>query len=144
MALIVITAIIIYLVLIAWTWQSLGFIEKTKKVGIIVIGIFLTYIITLIVFQIAKGDITYPNANIQNSIKNMLVAIFTGINGLIVMPQIGKMLDKINEDEIEKEQLTKRVIILLIIFIICLVFESGYMKNTQEGILKIYQTMVEK
>ena len=48
----------------------------------------------------------------------MLVAIFTGINGLIVMPQIGKMLDKINEDEIEKEQLTKRVIILLIIFII--------------------------
>ena len=30
------------------------------------------------------------------------------------------------------------------IFIICLVFESGYMKNTQEGILKIYQTMLEK
>ena len=144
MAFIIIVSIVIYLVLIAWTWQSLGFIEKTKKVGIIVIGIFLTYIITLIVFQIAKGDITYPNANIQNSIKNMLVAIFTGINGLIVMPQIGKMLDKINEDEIEKEQLTKRVIILLIIFIICLVFESGYMKNTQEGILKIYQTMVEK
>ncbi|MCI8637345.1 MAG: hypothetical protein HFJ36_05915 [Clostridia bacterium] len=144
MAFIIIVSIVIYFVLIAWTWQSLGFIEKTKKVGIIVIGIFLTYIITLIVFQIAKGDITYPNANIQNSIKNMLVAIFTGINGLIVMPQIGKMLDKINEDEIEKEQLTKRVIILLIIFIICLVFESGYMKNTQEGILKIYQTMVEK
>lgn len=144
MAFIIIVSIVIYFVLIAWTWQSLGFIEKTKKVGIIVIGIFLTYIITLIVFQIAKGDITYPNANIQNSIKNMLVAIFTGINGLIVMPQIGKMLDKINEDEIEKEQLTKRVIILLIIFIICLVFESVYMKNTQEGILKIYQTMVEK
>ena len=139
MAFIIIVSIVIYFVLIAWTWHSLGFIEKTKKVGIIV-----TYIITLIVFQIAKGDITYPNANIQNSIKNMLVAIFTGINGLIVMPQIGKMLDKINEDEIEKEQLTKRVIILLIIFIICLVFESGYMKNTQEGILKIYQTMVEK
>ena len=144
MAFIIILSILIYFVLISWTCQSLGFIEKTKKVGIIVIGIFLTYIITLIVFQIAKGDITYPNANIQNSIKNMLVAIFTGINGLIVMPQIGKMLDKINEDEIEKEQLTKRVIILLIIFIICLVFESGYMKNTQEGILKIYQTMVEK
>lgn len=144
MAFIIIVSIVIYFVLIAWTWQSLGFIEKTKKVGIIVIEIFLTYIITLIVFQIAKGDITYPNANIQNSIKNMLVAIFTGINGLIVMPQIGKMLDKINEDEIEKEQLTKRVIILLIIFIICLVFESGYMKNTQEGILKIYQTMLEK
>ena len=144
MVFIIIVSIVIYFVLIAWTWQSLGFIEKQKKVGIILIGIFLTYIITLIVFQIAKSDITYPNANVQNSIKNMLVAIFTGINGLIIMPQIGKILDKINEDEIEKEQLTKRVIILLIIFIICLIFESGYMKNTQEGILKIYQTMLEK
>ncbi len=144
MVFIIIVSIVIYFVLIAWTWQSLGFIEKQKKVGIILIGIFLTYIITLIVFQIAKSDITYPNANVQNSIKNMLVAIFTGINGVIIMPQIGKILDKINEDEIEKEQLTKRVIILLIIFIICLIFESGYMKNTQEGILKIYQTMLEK
>ena len=104
MVFIIIVSIVIYFVLIAWTWQSLGFIEKQKKVGIILIGIFLTYIITLIVFQIAKSDITYPNANVQNSIKNMLVAIFTGINGVIIMPQIGKILDKINEDEIEKEQ----------------------------------------
>ena len=144
MAFIIMVAIIIYFVLIAWTWQSLGFIEKTKKVGIILIGIFVMYLIALIVFQMAKGNINYPNANIQNSVKNMLVAIFTGINGLIVMPQIAKMLDKVSEDEIEKEQLVKRIIILTIIFVICLIFESGYMKNTQEGILKIYQTMLEK
>lgn len=144
MAFIIMVAIIIYFVLIAWTWQSLGFIEKPKKVGIILIGIFVMYLITLVVFQMAKGDINYPNAEIQSSVKNILVAIFTGINGLIVMPQIAKMLDKINEDEIEKEQLVKRIIILTIIFGICLIFESGYMKNTQEGILRIYQTMVEK
>ncbi len=144
MAFIVIVAIVIYFVLFAWTWQSLANIEKPKKVAIILIGIFVIYLITLIVFQIAKGNINYPNDNIQNSIKNMLVAIFTGINGLIVMPQIAKMIDKINENEIEKELLTKKIIILSIIFVMCLIFESGYMKNTQEGILKIYQTMIEK
>ncbi len=144
MAFIVIVAIVIYFVLFAWTWQSLANIEKPKKVAIILIGIFVMYLITLIVFQIAKGNINYPNDNIQNSIKNMLVAIFTGINGLIVMPQIAKMIDKINENEIEKELLTKKIIILSIIFVMCLIFESGYMKNTQEGILKIYQTMIEK
>lgn len=144
MAFIILVAIVIYFILIAWTWQSLGFIEKPKKVGIILIGICISYVITFMVFQIGKGGITYPNAEIQNSIRNILVAIFTGINGLIIMPQIGKILDKINEDEIEKDQLVKRVIILLIIFVICLIFESGYMKSTQEGILKIYQTMLEK
>ncbi len=129
---------IIYFILIAWTWQSLGFIEKTKKVAIILIGLVIMYGITFMVFQIAKGGINYPNGEIQGKVRNLLVGIFTGINGIIVMPQIGKILDKIKEDEIKKEQLVKRIVILTIIFVICLVFESGYMKDTQEGILKIY------
>ena len=62
-------------------------------------------------------------------------------NGIIVMPQIAKILDKINEDEIQQNELKKRIIILLIIFVICIIFECGYMKDTQEGIIKIYNSM---
>ncbi len=141
MAFIIIIATIVYLILIAWTWQSLGFIEKPKKVIFILMGIILTYGITFIIFQTAKEGINYQNTQIQNNIQNILVFIFTGINGIIVMPQIGKILDKINEDEIEKGKLIKRIIILIIIFVLCLIFESGYMKDTQEGILKVYNTM---
>ena len=141
MAFIIIIATIVYLILIAWTWQSLGFIEKPKKVIFILMGIILTYGITFIIFQTAKEGINYQNTQIQNNIQNILVFIFTGINGIIVMPQIGKILDKINEDEIEKGKLIKGIIILIIIFVLCLIFESGYMKDTQEGILKVYNTM---
>lgn len=133
---------IVYFILIAWTWQSLGFIEKTKKVVFILLGIVLMYGITFIIFQIAKNGINYQNAEIQGNVQNVLVVIFAGINGIIVMPQIGKMLDKIRADEIEKEALIKRMVVLSIIFIICLIFESGYMKDTQEGILKVYRAMI--
>lgn len=142
MVFIIITAMIVYFILIAWTWQSLGFIEKTKKVVFILLGIVLMYGITFIIFQIAKNGINYQNAEIQGNVQNVLVVIFAGINGIIVMPQIGKMLDKIRADEIEKEALIKRMVVLSIIFIICLIFESGYMKDTQEGILKVYRVMI--
>lgn len=141
MVFIIITIIIIHFILIAWTWQSLGFIDKTKKVAFILIGIILMYGITQIIFQIAKSGIDYKSAEVQNSIQNILVAIFTGINGIIAMPQIGKQIDKIKEEQIEKEKLIKKIIILIIIFILCLIFESKYIKDTQEGILKIYQRL---
>lgn len=143
MTFIIITAIIVYFILIAWTWKSLGFIENTKKVAFILIGMILMYGITWIVFQIAKSGITYQNGDMQSMVQNILVAIFTGINGIIIMPQIGKILDKINEDEIKKEQLVKRIMILTILFILCFIFEIGYMKDTQEGILNIYHAIRE-
>lgn len=134
-------ALVIYFVLIAWTWQSLGFIEKNKKVVFIIVGIIIMYAITWIIYQITKVGVEYPNEEMKNSIQNILVAIFTGINGMIIMPQIGKMLDKINEDEMKKQEFTKKLIILMIVFVISIMIEIGYMKDTQQGIVKIYHTM---
>lgn len=141
MIFIIMIALIIYFVLIAWTWQSLGFIEKNKKVVFIIVGIIIMYAITWIIYQITKVGVEYPNEEMKNSIQNILVAIFTGINGMIIMPQIGKMLDKINEDEMKKQEFTKKLIILMIVFVISIIIEIGYMKDTQQGIVKIYHTM---
>ena len=93
MTFIIITAILVYVILIAWTWQSLGSIEKIKKVVIILVGIIFMYGITWIIFQTTKEGMNYQNIEMQNSVQNMLVAIFSGINGMIVMPQMAKMLD---------------------------------------------------
>lgn len=139
MTLIILITIAIYLLLFVWTWHSLGFIEKPKKVGILLAETLIMYVITLVIFQIAKGGITYEKIEIQKSVQNVLVSIFTAINGMIVMPQIGKILDKINEDEIQKEEIKKKIIVILAIFTICLAFEAGYMKDTQKGILKMYE-----
>ena len=139
MTLIILITIAIYLLLFAWTWHSLGFIEKPKKVGILLAEMLIMYVITLVTFQIAKGGITYEKIEIQKSVQNVLVSIFTAINGMIAMPQIGKILDKINEDEIQKQEIKKKIIVILAIFTICLAFEAGYMKDTQKGILKMYE-----
>ncbi len=138
MALIVITVIIIYFILIAWTWQSLSFVEIRKKVIFLIIGLVIMYGITLSIFQIAKKGINYENPEMQKEIQNILVAVFTGINGMILMPQIARIWDKIKTKEIEKEKVTKRIIILVILFMICLIFETNSMKGTQESILKMY------
>ena len=84
MAFILIVTIAIYFILIAWTWQSLGFIEKTKKVGIILVGTILTYLITLTIFQTTKNQFTYENITMQKQVQNIIVAIFSGINGIII------------------------------------------------------------
>ncbi len=141
MTFVIVTIIMIYLILIFWTWQSLGSIEKTKKIVWILIGMFVLYLVTLVVFLTAKVDIEISNIEIQNSIKNIIIAIGTGINGIIVMPQMGKIVSQIKENQIEKEKLMKKMIILVFIFVICLIFESGYMRDTQEGILKVYHSI---
>ena len=57
------------------------------------------------------------------------------------MPYIAKQLDRIREKEIEKDKFTKKMILLLIVFILCLILESGYLKDTQLGILEIYNSL---
>lgn len=141
MTLIVIIIVAIYIILIAWTWQSLGTIEKTKKTAFIFIGSIIMYLLTLIIFNISKNGVDYQNINVQGAVRNILVAIFTGINGIVTMPQLAKILEKINENEIDKKIASRRFLIIAIIFIICIIFECGYMKDTQKGILNIYNSM---
>lgn len=138
MSLIIIIIIAIYFILIAWTWQILGNVEKTKKVAVIIIGILIMYIVTLIVFNISKVGLNYENTNAQADVRNVLVAVFTGINGIIVIPQLAKVIEKISEDEIDKKTASRKFLIIAIIFIVCVIIECGYMKDIQKGIINIY------
>lgn len=141
MTIIVIVAIIIYAILITWCWHNLGRIENSKKIIYILVGMIIIFIITNIVYSISKVNIQYPEQQMESTIQNMLVLVFTALNGLIVMPYIAKQLDKIHEKEIEKEKFTKKMLLLVIIFILCLILESGYLKDTQVGILDIYNSL---
>ena len=115
MSLIIIIIIAIYFILIAWTWQILGNVEKTKKVAVIIIGILIMSIVTLIVFNISKVGLNYENTNAQADVRNVLVAVFTGINGIIVIPQLAKVIEKLSEDEIDKKTASRKFLIIAII-----------------------------
>lgn len=134
---IIFITIIIYAVLIAWTWHNLGEIEKTKKVMLIAIGMLIIYLLTLFIFNISKQEIQYENEEFSTGIKNILVSVFTGVNGIIVLPFTAKIIEQINDGTIEKQSFITKIFIIIVVFIICLFVECGYMKNTQQGILRI-------
>ena len=137
---VVITLIIaIFLILISWTWHNLGSIETPKKVFIIISLIIICFVITIIVFNISKKDITYDLQEEMEAVRNVLVTLFTFINGIIIMPSIAKTINGVREKEIEKTQAKKRLVIAFVIFIIVLIVECGYLKDIQQGILNIYE-----
>ena len=51
---------------------------------------------------------------------------------------------KINDGEIDKDIITKRLIIFVIVFAICMYFECGYLKNAQKGMINIYNSTYEE
>ena len=142
MALIIIGIIIIYLLVVIWTWTSLEDIEKKSKILIIFIGIIVVFLVTQIVFSISKNGIVYGNEDIEKSISIVIMLLFTGINSLL-LPFLGRNLKRRADGEIDNNILKLRIIIILVIFLMCLFLECGYMKDIQEGILNIYKSNVK-
>lgn len=136
--------IIIYLVAIAKTWTNLEELEKHKKTIIIGIGIIVLYLVTNIIFSISTNSIEYQNGNMQNSVKNMLTILFTGINALIFIPWITKNVVKLKNNEIETKNFQMKLLIIGTVFVVCMIVENIYMKNIQKGILDIYNVNVQE
>lgn len=131
--------IILYIIAIGWIWNNLGDIDKIKKVIIITFELVAMYLITLIIFLTSKEEMHYINKDAESYIGNTLVTIFMGINSLIVLPFINKKIVEFNE---EKEVLTQRstlikIIIFLVVFIVGISLERGYMNQFQKGFSEI-------
>ena len=139
MTFIIIVLIIIYLVVIGWTWSNLLDMKKSRKILVILLGLIIVYFITNIVFNISKNGIDYQNEEIEKSIRNVVIILFTGLNS-IVLPFVGRNIKRQEDGEIDIDILSKRLILIGVIFLICIFFECGYMKDTQLGILNIYNS----
>ena len=142
MTFIIIGIIITYLVVIIWTWSSLEDIEIPKKILIIFSGIIVVFLITQIVFSISKNQIIYQNGNVERSISQVIVLLFTRLNWL-VLAIICKNIKKRANEEIENNVLKLRMIIILAVFLMCLYLECGYMTDIQQGILQIYKSNIK-
>ena len=108
--------LIMFLILLAWTWNSLGTIEKKTKIILITCGILAVYILTLIIFSISKIGITYENKEAMKTIQNVFVILFSIMNGYVILPFIFKKLEQINNDEIEKEKISLFSISFFLLF----------------------------
>ena len=140
MPLIIIMIFILYSVVIGWTWNNLGDVDKIKKILIIAGEMIAIFVITLIAYAISKNGIDYTNKDVESSIKAVIVALFTGFNSLIILPLLNKQIIKLKEKEAEEKSIVKKLAIMFLIFIVCLIFECGYMKDTQKGILQVQKS----
>ena len=126
-----------FLVLLGWTWSSLEDIEKTKKIEYIIVGFVVVYIITIIIYQISKIGISYENREIMKAIQNILVLVFSIVNGYILLPYIFKKIVQIQNDEIDDKKFKKSIVILITVIIILTIIESNYLANAQNETLQI-------
>ena len=132
-------AIVLWVLLFLWTWNSTRSIESNERKAFIVLGgIFIIGLITLIIFNISKSSVQYPNIKMITPVRRTMLAIFTPINGFIAMPYLLLQMENLKLKKINELQLKKRVFIFLIIFLVILIFESSYLSNIQKGILSIY------
>ena len=142
MVIIGIIIIVLFAVLIGWTLNNLYNVNNvTAKIMFIVISTLLILLITFILFNISKNSIQYPNESMIKDVRNILVLTFAPVNGIIIIPFIAKQISRVRENSIEEDELKKKIILMSIIFILILILECMYLKNTQIGILKILENM---
>lgn len=133
----------IYLIAVIWSWKSLTNLSPLKKIIVILAGILILYIITSILLNISKTNITYPTEEMGQKVTTVLTIVFTAINALII-PILSKNIVKMQSGEIDINQFKKKIIAILLIGIVFLGLECGYLKNTQKEIVNIYYSKVEQ
>ena len=132
-------AIIMWVILCTWTWNSGKLLENNKiRVIYIAIGIAIMTLITFIVFCISKSGVQYPNEKMINPVRNMLLLIFTPANGFFVMPYLALQIGKLNSGEIKEPNFRKKLITIIVVFVIVLIIECSYFRSIQNGILSLY------
>ena len=137
MTIILIIIAVLFLVLIGWCWNSLGSIEKQDKIKYIIVGLILTYIMTIIIYSISKIGIQYESKETMKIIRVIFQLLFTIVNGYILLPYTFKKIEQIKNNTIKEEKIKKSIIIILIIIVLIFIFESMYLGNMQQEILNM-------
>lgn len=143
MPVIIIITIAILLILIELTWKSLEDLEKNQKIIFILVWLIITFIITLIIFNISKSAVNYNSKDMIKSVQNILVSVFTALNGLVFIVPVARIYMKIKNKDSNISKIKINIIVMIILFILVIIFETNYFENIQDGIIKIYNSKIK-
>ena len=130
-------SIIIYIIAIMAIWKNTISFDLKQKLAYIGISILIIAIITNIICAIGFNGIKIDNKEKQKIIENTIKHIFIPINLLIYSTPIGVLINKLKDNIIKKEKFNKSIIIITIIFLLVLVFETNYISNFYRGVLNV-------
>lgn len=98
-ALITIIAIILFLVLGIIIYNGLNGMDNKKKVIIFLVEIIACLIFTITLFNISSIGVDYPSEQNKKIAMKTLVAIFTPINGILLLPNITRIINESQNGE---------------------------------------------
>ena len=106
---------IIFATYIICTWNSTKeFDNAFIRISYIVIGTLFIALFTFIFFLFSKIGIEYPKQEMVGQVRKIILLIFIPINGIVVLPQIANIISRVKNGNISKEDLQKKIRIILI------------------------------
>lgn len=142
MFLIVIISLIIYIIGAIAIYHNMYSVDKSKKIQFIIVGFLVILLLTMFLVFISSNNIKLENREYNSysqyigTTKTMSILLFAPINSIIVLPYIGNLINKYTDKRINEEQLKKKILIFVAILILVVIFEIGYVKDFQTGLIK--------
>ena len=140
MTLIYFIILVLFIVYIIFAWNSTKEFEKTLvRISFILVGTIFITIFTLILFLFSKIGISYPKKEMIGEVRRIILLCFIPLNSFFTITQAASIFAQSKSGMVSKEDIQKRLKILIIIFTILIIFEAICFKNIQNGIIKMIQ-----
>ena len=129
---------VLFVVYVVFVWNSTKEFENIIiRVSYILIGTVFITILTLILFLISKIGIQYPKKEMIGEVRRIILLAFIPINGFITLTQASSIFVQAKSGMVSKEDMSKRIRILAVVFIIMIIIECIYFKSIQNGMIRI-------
>lgn len=80
----------------------------------------------MVICGMNEGAITITNQAAINDIETVIKLIFTPINAMLVLSVLGNTFGKVKDQAIGMDKAGKRIMILIVVFVVLLVIEASY------------------
>lgn len=124
---------------ITLVYQFIKKLPKMEKIIFIGISFAIMYVAVSISYWISSFGI---EENINETLKSFIIYIFVPVNVIILVPFVARKYYKWRKNEIDKESLIKRIIIVSIIGVIILAVETIYFKQIKKNIESLKPTAI--
>ena len=136
MSLVYFIIVILFFAYLSWTWNGTKvFGELPTRISFIIIGTLFMLFLTFILFAFSSIGIEYPKEEMVGSVRNMILLIFTPINGFVIVPQVINIIASVKDGVLSREETERKIRIILIVIAVLIIFECVYFKNIQSGMI---------
>lgn len=116
---------------IALVYQFIKGLPKMEKIIFIGVSFAIMYVTALISYWISGFGI---GKEVNEALKSFIIYIFVPVNVIILIPFVARKYYKWKQNEIDKSDLIKRIVIVSIVGVLVLAVETVYIKEIKRDI----------